>query len=198
MGLVFKTKAFSAAGKIGVTSGLVGAGLGSGLGYIGGRIAGKIATPGEEEFIRQYLEQNPGASEYDALKAYRTRRGKFNKYGALAGAVLGGGYAGYKGYKGGKLLDDAVSSLRTQSAVGALAGGVVGAGAGYLGGKIVGKMVTPSEANFIRDYVHEHPGATEMDGLRAYRKERQKYKKYGALGLGALSSAAAIARSFKN
>ena len=41
MGLVFKTKAFSAAGKIGVTSGLVGAGLGSGLGYIGGRIAGK-------------------------------------------------------------------------------------------------------------------------------------------------------------
>lgn len=63
MGLVFKTKAFSAAGKIVVTSGLVGAGLGSGLGYIGGRIAGKIATPGEEEFIRQYLEQNPGASE---------------------------------------------------------------------------------------------------------------------------------------
>ena len=190
MGLTFKTKAFSAAGKIGVTSGLVGAGLGSGLGYIGGRIAGKIATPGEEEFIRQYLEQNPGASEYDALNAYRSRRGKFNKYGALAGA-------GYKGYKGGKLLDDAVSSLRTQSAVGALAGGVVGAGAGYLGGKIVGKMVTPSEANFIRDYVHEHPGATEMDGLRAYRKERNKYKKYGALGLGALSAASAIAHSFK-
>nr|DAM52949.1 MAG TPA: ubiquinol-cytochrome-c reductase complex subunit [Caudoviricetes sp.] len=111
MGLVFRTKVFSKIGvATGIGAGLVGAGVGTGVGYLGGRIAGKIATPNEEEFIRRYMEQNPDASEATAMRAYKKRRSNFNKYGTLAGAVLGGGYAGYKGYKGGKLVSDVFKS----------------------------------------------------------------------------------------
>ena len=98
MGLVFRTRLFADSytkdekNLIRKTTlgGAIGHGaVGAGAGYLGGRLVGKLATPNKEAFIEKYLKSHPDANKIEAEAAYKARRGKFNKYGALAGGVLG-------------------------------------------------------------------------------------------------------------
>lgn len=98
MGLVFKTRLFAEGYTRGektnialsTAGGAIGNGLmGAGMGYLGGRLVGKLATPDKETFVERYLHSHPNATKFEAEEAYRKRRGKFKKYGAIAGGALG-------------------------------------------------------------------------------------------------------------
>lgn len=98
MGLIFKTRLFAEEYTKGekrnialsTAGGAIGNGLvGAGMGYLGGRLVGKLATPNKETFVERYLHSHPNATKFEAEEAYRKRRGKFNKAGAIAGGALG-------------------------------------------------------------------------------------------------------------
>lgn len=82
------------------------------------------------------------------------------------------------------ILDDH-QILNKSKNVGLVSGGLLGSGVGYLGGRLVGKILTPSEEDFISEYLLKNPESNSYDAYRAYKKRRSMYNKTGTI-VGAL------------
>lgn len=77
-----------------LSGGILGGVAGGGLGYLVGK--GIAGLKNKDTYIKEYLSKHPGASQAEAVAAYKKRASNFKKAGAGLGAVagaLGGGYA---------------------------------------------------------------------------------------------------------
>lgn len=84
-----------------------------------------------------------------------------------------------------KYLPEDSQILKGSKNIGLISGGLVGSGVGYLGGRFIGKILTPSEEDFISEYLLKNPESNNYDAYKAYKNRRSIYNKTGTI-IGAL------------
>lgn len=84
-----------------------------------------------------------------------------------------------------KYIPEDSQILKGSKNAGLIGGGLVGSGVGYLGGRLVGKILTPSEEDFISEYLLKNPESNSYDAYKAYKNRRSIYSKTGTM-IGAL------------
>lgn len=84
-----------------------------------------------------------------------------------------------------KYIPEDSQILKESRNVGLISGGLVGSGVGYLGGRLVGKILTPSEEDFISDYLLKNPESNSYEAYKAYKRRRSIFNNTGTI-VGAL------------
>lgn len=80
-----------------------------------------------------------------------------------------------------KYIPEDSQILKGSRNIGLISGGLVGSGVGYLGGRLVGKILTPSEEDFISAYLLKNPESNSYDAYKAYKRRRSMFNKTGTV-----------------